>query len=653
MSKKRTNTGKNHRNDFAMACNALAMASRGSTTTLSQGESIITSAEALRGMRMNRYSPLRDISASRLAAILDAFAVGSLRDAALLWEQIAERDDTVSSVKPKREKSVSGLEVVYEAKEGRGQEGETQREILEKFWSTVRATDAYDRNEKGGLRLFIRQMMSSISYRYAVHHIVWSPRSHGLEATFEFVPLWLFENRTGRLRYLKTPTAMEGEEMRESEWLITSGDGLMIAVSIGWLAKRESYNDWLIFSSRFSIPGVLGRTRAAKGSAEGLAMRDAVLAFGREMKAVIYSDDGTIAKPIETIEAQGSPAGQPMPAIIERVDRKIATLYRGNDLSTMSAGSGEGSGASLQEKESDVLLKDDVALVNEQLARISKMVLEWHFGGDVEIHAEARLMMPNEEAAKLKTEVKADEISPDEEANTPPKEPRRNEPWQTLHELMLNGFSDVADAIKKAIAEPDGKARARALQEVISLLPDAIENPALEDALERLNWDALLGAEESEANGDFKGHPFRGNQWGKSREKRTKEEKDFFGVRLNKQMTPEQNFERLQRSIEWAVRNKTSVYGAAYRKELGVIDLPWGTPGDVSKDYIGGKGLSHILGKHPRDVKQIAEVISYGEISQSNKGIDKRNIRLGRSLVVCVKDKESKSWLLTSFEDEA
>jgi phage gp29-like protein len=366
------------------------------------GEPIMTSLEAIRTLRRSKFNPLRNLKPERLVSILESWEIGHLRDGALLFETISDRDDTIKSVKPKREKEVSQLDKQVVALPGTGDAGDRHREILEDFWMNVRATNSYDRNERGGFRRLVKQMMTATSFRYAAHHIVWHPSRGRLRATFEFVPLWLFENLTGTLRYLKDPWSTEGELLDPTEWMVTYGDGLMIACSIGYLAKRSAFNDWLIFSEKFSVPGVLGRTSSKRDSDEGRAMRAAVESFGHDWTGVIYGDDGTHEKPIDIIQASGNPTGMPMPAVVERVDRKFAALYRGADLSSMSSGpSGEGSGASLQGKEKDILLADDAETINETLAEVSRMVIEWYDGRGAEVLAKVELIVPSDEDEKF------------------------------------------------------------------------------------------------------------------------------------------------------------------------------------------------------------------------------------------------------------
>ncbi|RYD38519.1 MAG: DUF935 family protein [Verrucomicrobiaceae bacterium] len=363
-----------------------------------------TSAAALRFMRQNKHNPLPYLKPEMLTRALEAFEHGRIREAVLLWEKMAERDDMISNVKPKREKDVSQLDWQVVVEEDSGTQGDAHKAVLQKFWKSVRAVNAYDRNERGRFRRLVKQMMTATSFKYAAHHIIWEPKANGeLRATFEFVPLWLFENTTGKLRYLPSMSAVSGEPLDDSEWMVTTGDGLMIACCIGYMAKRSAFNDWLIFSEKFSVPGVLGRTSAAPGSPEAIAMEEAVAAFGHDWTAVVTGDDGTHDEPIKIIQAEGNPSGMPMPAVIERVDRRIAALYRGADLSSMSSGpSGEGSGASLQDKETDILRRDDAETIAETLEEISRLVIEWYFGNGVEPLARVELVVPvQEDASKV------------------------------------------------------------------------------------------------------------------------------------------------------------------------------------------------------------------------------------------------------------
>lgn len=352
-------------------------------------------AEAIKFGRKTRWNPLRFFSGEALGRALDSFESGDLREAAQFFKVIAERDDTISGVKSKREKAVAHKPFNVVTLDD-SPEAQKQREVLEGFWRRAKWVDAWDRSQKGKLPRLIKAMQEAVSYKYSVHHIVWQPNARGeLSATFEHVPLWFFENREAEMRFLASGFGIAGEPMAESDWLISTGDALMIACSIGYAAKRLSMMDWLRFSEKFSIPGVVGKTASAMGSAQGLAMKDAVTNFGNDYSSVIYGADGS--ETIELIEANGNPSAMPMPALIEMVNRKFAALYRGADLSTMSSGQGDGAGASLQGDEGEILERDDAASRSEDLQRIEATVLKWYFGEDVEILAEGRIHAPEKE----------------------------------------------------------------------------------------------------------------------------------------------------------------------------------------------------------------------------------------------------------------
>jgi hypothetical protein len=63
----------------------------------------------------------------------------------------------------------------------------------------------------------------------------------------------------------------------------------------------------------------------------------------------------------------------------------------------MSSGSGGGTSASLQEKETDILRRGDAATIAETLEEISRMVIEWQFGNGVEPLARVELVAPVQE----------------------------------------------------------------------------------------------------------------------------------------------------------------------------------------------------------------------------------------------------------------
>lgn len=340
-------------------------------------QSAVTAERVIQFMR-SRFNPIKGLTPARLSVALDSFYAGHLRDFALLAEAIEDRDDTTKNVARKRKKATArnGYDILTRDD---SREAAAQKETAENFFRTLQVTTATDRNERGGVQLMVRQMMDAVSKRYAVHEIVWDLENGDPRAKLTFVPLWFFENTMGRLRFLKSDFALAGEEMDEDGWMVTVSEGLMIAASVAYMYKSLSLKDWVIYNQRHGMPGFLGKTTATKGTEQWTAVVDAVKAISAEFSAVVNTADG-----IDVLDLKGS--GEiPYPKLVERMDRAIASLYRGSDLSTMSAGQGDGSGASVQGDESALIEADDAALISETIQHnLVRRVIALAYGEDVE-----------------------------------------------------------------------------------------------------------------------------------------------------------------------------------------------------------------------------------------------------------------------------
>lgn len=322
------------------------------------------------------YNPIRNLTPATLANKIERFESGYLNELAQLMAKVQQRDDTLASVAPKREKAVSrhGWEIVQFDD---SPEAAAQKEVLEQFYGDITAISAVDGNCVGGVNLLIRQMMSAVGMRYACHEIVWQPKPTGLTAEFRHVPLWFFENATGTLRYLTSAGSSIGIDMPEGEWLVHRGDGLMVPCVVCWLYKNMPLKDWVAYCERHGMPGLHGVTSATEGSTEWNALVTALENFGVDFSMV--TNEGARIDKIDT-----SASGElPYPKLVERMDRAMAALWRGADLSTMSAGAGEGTGASLQGDEADILEDDDADSISESLNRqVDPWVLRYAIGTD-------------------------------------------------------------------------------------------------------------------------------------------------------------------------------------------------------------------------------------------------------------------------------
>ncbi len=324
--------------------------------------------------RLARFSPIRALTPETLSRQLDEFQAGNFRRVGPTWEAIERRDDVIRGVASKRKKAVARLNWEVLTVDD-SPEAEEQREALEFFYNQMTATSAIDQNQQGGFSLLIEQMMDAVGKRYALHEIVWEPGSNRrLTATFRFAPLWFFENRMGRLRFLPSSNSTEGIDLQEGSWLVTVGEGLMEACSVAYMYKNLPLRDWLIYSERNGMPGVKGVTDALPGTPEWNQAKAAVEDFGSEFNALM--NRGT---EIEAIDLRGS-GELPYPKLVERMDKALIALWRGADLSTLSGSSG-GVGASVQKSETALLEHHDALMISETLNKnVDRFVLRHLFG---------------------------------------------------------------------------------------------------------------------------------------------------------------------------------------------------------------------------------------------------------------------------------
>ena len=361
----------------------------------------LTTPDLGRRTREVRFNPIRSLTPQSLASSLDEFEAGYLRRAVLLWEAIEARDEVLMTAMPKRRKDASRRpwDII---KVDDSPEAERDEQALRFFYNNLTATEATDLNVRGGLRRLVQQMMDAEFYQYTAHEILWQPRRVGsqrlLTAEFRQVPLWLFENRTGKLRYTGPEGLIDGQPLADDAWLIHTGDGLMRALSVCRMFKQFSLQDWLNFSEKFGTPGIHGETSAAKGTPEWDAFVTNLSAFSRDY--IIATSQG--AK-INLIEA-GKTGDAPFEPMVERMSRAMIALCRGSDLGTLS--SQDGAGASLQGDETDLLLEDDCANISETLnTTVDRFVLRWLNGRDHESRAYFKLLPPVQQDTKGDIEV--------------------------------------------------------------------------------------------------------------------------------------------------------------------------------------------------------------------------------------------------------
>lgn len=344
-----------------------------------------------------RFNPIRNLRPDTLSRALDEFEAGRLGTACRIFESILRRDDTICGLNLKRKKSISRLESEIVVKEDSKRAFE-HKKILSDFYDSLETTNFADRNQTGGLRMLISQMMDSVAMKYAVHKIKFIESNGKIRGKFQQYPLWLFENTSGKLRLLEREGQLgDGIPLQDSEWLITCGDGLMVASAIAHIFKILPLKDWLIYCERNGMPGIKATTDAFPNSPQWEAACEAVADFGAEFHAVL--SQGTNIEAID-VSTRGE---LPYPAIIERADRMLCALWRGSDLSTISGNNQIG--ASTQWYESTLIEEADASAICDTLNRvIDTQVIKLALGDDIPL-AKFTLKLPDYEEHKCELEI--------------------------------------------------------------------------------------------------------------------------------------------------------------------------------------------------------------------------------------------------------
>ncbi|MHB9009194.1 MAG: phage portal protein family protein [Limisphaerales bacterium] len=358
--------------------------------------------------KRSRFNPLANLTPEKLTQFLDQFRAGHLRPLAQVIEAIEERDDVLATVVPKTKAAVArhGWEIltVDTLTESEASQALKQKEVLERFYNSLRATSAIDQDELGGVKLLLRQMMDAKGKRYSVHHLVWEPGPDGYRVRAIHVPLWFFENAEGRLRFIRDAYGVYGVDLEPGAWMVTKGLGVGIACAVAWMFKHLPLRDWLIYCARHGMPGIEGVTDAPEGSEEWNKLMSAVSQAASEFAWV-----RSRSSEIKAIEWATS-GELPYPALVDRMDRALAALWRGADLSTKSAGQGQGQGASLQGGESDLIEQDDAEWLSETLQlRLDRLVLDYTFGP--EVPALAYFHVTSAQKENLELDLKVDEFA--------------------------------------------------------------------------------------------------------------------------------------------------------------------------------------------------------------------------------------------------
>lgn len=349
--------------------------------------------------RRMRFNPLRMLDPENLSQALDQFDTGMLGRAALLWDAMIRRDDTLSFVVPQFENGISGKPWgVFKRKNADEKEAARHAAALEYFIANLTASDAFDRNIRGGRHLLLKQMGSSYAMRYAAHHFIWQRKPGemipvegaapvpAITAELEHVPLWYFENLTGRLRFLPNgyTFGVEGQEIDwDGEWVVTTGAGMMFAASICYVFKRLTFQDWTTFNERYASPKVVGQTLAKKGSEPGDAMESIIANFNGDQGIVLYESQPGDKPPISLLGPEGSVSTDMFERFMDRQDRKLTVMFRGSAQANVAAEKKD-TGITAQIKETEALELAHCASIMDAFRGITRQVIKYCFGEGVQ-----------------------------------------------------------------------------------------------------------------------------------------------------------------------------------------------------------------------------------------------------------------------------
>ena len=602
-----------------------------------------------------RYNAIFALDPNVLVRHLVAFNSGDIAGLEHVLEEFENREDKMKIGAFKMSAAVASKP--WEVRIAKGEEdnerAKLHQEVLTRFWNRVEATDAFCRNRRGGVRLLVKQMMSAQSRVYAVHDVTWTVRGDGeLEALFTFVPAWMFENRTGELRFIRDPGGYTGEPMRDGEWLVTVGEGVGISAAILAMAKRLSWNDWLLFSEKCGMPVILGNTGAKEDTPAWKALLNAIANVAP--KTGILAD---LETKLQAVQIGGSSGQTTYKELIDVVDRGISALYRGGDLATVSQ-AGDSVGSDSQDGESELMDGDGCALVSETLHRqIDRHVIRFTCG-DFEPLA-GIVINPPEEVDDVDRDIKVDqhlgefgiklskkdmlarygrtEATDENDAairqQAQPglggfgglpnekveklnvekfKGPETVQPFNPSTFQLLKAFaadmSPAGKAVQELLKDPSKEAVEALLAKLDTLLPD---DPATAAVIAE-----TMAKEFGTVELANQGHPYtKCPGCGKFMSPAGNCEHCGF-VEDNDRMIA-----RGKKAVSASTSgNPKSVKDAMYKKGLGTIDFELGWEGK-GKGMDGGSGMLKLMQKHNDDIPHLPETIVKGKIVAAEKTI--------------------------------
>jgi hypothetical protein len=126
-------------------------------------------------------------------------------------------------------------------------------------------------------------------------------------------------------------------------------------------------------------------------------------------------------------------------------------------------------------------------------------------------------------------------------------------------------------------------------------------------------------------------------------------------------LSPEERQAHLVAAIDDVIATKGSRPDAAWRADIGLITVDWGTPGNPNRDFRGGWGLSHILDKRRAQglntetfVRQtLPDLLLNARVEKIVGPAEGQRLILARgedrAVLSLYRDGERETWLLTAY----
>ncbi len=324
---------------------------------------------------------VRNLTPSRLSAILAALDAGDVADAMALFDEMNEKDLHLGAVTQTRVLSVVSRDRSVVPASSDAEEVQIAKFVGEVFDAIPRRREA------------LCHLMSAITHGFAVAEIVWEVNA-GMVRVKEFLPrpqrLFSFIDPDDTSCLLDFP-AWVNQETGQSVKIprekfvyhknfMGNGNplkgGLYRGISWYYFFTNFTMKDWLTFMDVYGIPLRLGRYNSATDENSRATLKKAVANLGSDAAAII-SDDTTI----EFIQAAISGNHSLFREAVEHFNRQKSKRVLGQTLTTESSEKGSYSLGKIHDAvRGDIVAFDAMALDETLTNDLVRPLVEFNFG---------------------------------------------------------------------------------------------------------------------------------------------------------------------------------------------------------------------------------------------------------------------------------